>query len=291
MRSRDSSSGRARASAALLLAAGLGACASPQRVPGPMPLPAEVEGAAEEAPAGEGAELTVVRHSDEVAVQYPGAPAGSRLTYWRKRARLSPGGRVITSAAGRAELLWPGDSSSVVMMGAGVAAIGDPRRDEPFVRFLEVSRALLQLTPEDRVELPGGAILRGDPAVASGPFSLELVAPEILRVRNQSTLGARIAYRAALLDLGPGDEVDLPLLASGTAPRDPDPAARRVETGIVDFVFTGRVEWTVVDGRIRVRAEEASELEVLGLRVRLAPGEEILLGPPENLPRLARVRG
>jgi len=163
-------------------------------------------------------EVTVVRHSDDVRVQRPGASAASPLTYYRKKTRLGPGGRVFTGYGGRAELLWPGDASTVVVMGPGGVVLGDVQRDEPFVRFLDVSRARLFLTPEDRVELPGGAILRGDPVYPSGPVSVELAAPEILRVRNQSSRAGRIDYKTASLTLGAGDEIDLPLLAFGTSP-------------------------------------------------------------------------
>jgi len=271
----------------VLAALALG-CRSAQRVPGPMPLDQDPPPAPDFVG---GQEVQVVRHSDGVRVRQAGAVAGVPLTFYRKKARVTAGGTVITTGTGRAELIWPGDASSIVLHGTAVVHLGDPQRDQPLLSFREVAHARLLLTPEDRIELPGGAILRGDPVYTSGPFILDLVEDEVLRFTNQSKREARIDYRLAVLELGPGDEVDLPLLPFGTGPLDPSPSAVRYETGIVDLLVTGRVEYAVEDTRVRVTAVEESEIEALGLRIRLAPGEEIVLSAPRPAEPGERVRG
>ena len=48
---------------------------------------------------------------------------------------FAAGAAVIVGPGGRAELLWEGDASSVVLFGDAVCVVGDPTRDEPMVRF------------------------------------------------------------------------------------------------------------------------------------------------------------
>jgi hypothetical protein len=64
----------------------------------------------------------VIRHAGPVKVRRPGAPDGYALTFYDKRARLDPGGALIVGADGRAELLWAGEATSIVLFDRGVAA-------------------------------------------------------------------------------------------------------------------------------------------------------------------------
>jgi hypothetical protein len=267
--------------AGLLLALSLHSCGIPQRVPEAMPFPEERIGGEEEWGA---TAAVVMRHSDGVRVQPPGAVAGYPLTHYQTKARLGAGGWIYTTGCGRAEFFWPGRASSLIVSGTSAVRLGDPDRDEALLALREVTHARLVLIPEDRIELPGGAILYGDPERASGPLLLERVASELLRLRNESRSLCRIAYLSASLEVAPGEEIDLPLPSAGSVPADPDSSARLVSTGIVDFRVTGRVEWREVEGQIRITALEESEIEAVGVSVRLAAGEELVLSPPRAMP-------
>lgn len=260
-----------------LLAASAFACRSPQRVPGPMrpvagrPVP--------EASASGVVEALVVRHSDPVLIQRPGEAASFPLAFYRKRERVRAGGRVTCGSGGRAELLWPGDASSVVLFDGGALEVGDVASEAPFVRFLDVARARLVLTPEDQVELVGGAILRGDPVRDSGPFVVERLGRELLRISNRSKMDGRVLFREETLELRSGDALDLPLLAQGGAPLPVDPDRVKLPAGDLELEVLGSVRPEVESGRVRLAAEEKTEVSWGGLRVILNPGDEAVFTP------------
>lgn len=256
-----------------------------QRVPGPLPplreLPDQLPPTALEA--------LVQRHSDPVWVRRPGALDDYPLPFYRKRERVASGTVIRTGYGGRAEILWPGDATSVVLFDQGAVRIGDPELDEALVTFLGVTRALLALTPEDRVVLPGGSLLRGDPVAPAGPFLLERFDSDYLRLTNQTKRPALLAYRDAEVELSPGESIDLPLLPD-TAPRPADPAAERLEMAGRRLQILGRVAPRARGGAVLLRAERPSVVESRGTQVRLAPGEEAVfagLSPAPEFPEEA----
>ena len=257
---------------ALALVAAAAGCRSPQRVPGPME-PARGVSVPE---ARAGSEVLVLRHSDPVLIQRAGAAASFPMAFYRKRERVGPGGRVSCGGGGRAEILWPGDASSVVLFDGGMVRVGDVDHDEPLVTFLDVTRARLVLTPEDRVELVGGAVLRGDPARESGPFLVERLGRELLRVSNHSKQDARVLFRDDALDLRSGDALDLPVLAEGARPRPVDPDRIELQAEGFELQVLGTVRPETEPGRVRLVAEEKTEVSLGGLRVLLDPGDEVV---------------
>jgi len=206
----------------LLAAFGLGACvaAYPQRLPGPLLLPEESAPApAPAAPGTPSPTVTVQRDSDPVWIRRPGERGDYPLAFYSKRERVPVGSLVRTGAGGRAEVLWSPDATALALFDEGRITLGDTERDEPVMRFHSVTRALLSLTPEDRVELVGGPELVGDSLSTTGPILLESVPGSILRVTNQSKLLTRIRFRAEHLELGPGESIDLPILPHGAPAR------------------------------------------------------------------------
>jgi len=137
--------------------------------------------------------------------------------------------------------------------------------------------------PGDEVQLVGGAILRGE----SGPYVLDRLYEDILRVHNQSKGPLEIAYREALFELGPGHSVDLPLIEAGSVPLD-RVGFRRVAAEGFDVGVRGTAQTLEEPGALRVVASEATEVEALGVRLRLAAGEEVLLDglTPAGAPNL-----
>jgi len=249
-----------------------GACLPyPQRAPGPLFVP---EGAATpravEVPRD--ATITVQRHSDPVFVRLPGARDDFPMTYYEKRERVAPGAMVRTGAGGRAEILYSPDASAVVLFEEGRVSLGDPERDEPLLAFHSVTRALLTLTGEDRIELVGGAILRGTPRGVTGPILLEAARPGILRVTNQSKVDVTLELRDLVLPLASGSSLDLPLLASGTAPspEQVEPARLELAPGLGARLH-GELERAGDSGWFQ--AVRPAALEALGLTVTLAAGE------------------
>lgn len=269
---------RLGAACALVAVLGTASC-NTQRIPGPMPLdgaPAELA-----YPPGP-AEAVVVRHSDPVYVRRAGAPAGVPLAFYDKRDRVASGGWVLSGAGGRAELLWPGDASSVVLFDEGAVQVGEPSRGEPIASFVTVSRARVQLAPGKRLGLWGGALLQGDALMSSGPFTLERVDDDILRVENHSRMSARIDYREERLDLGPGESVDLPVLAVGSVPFDLDPGRMRLREGGVDAAIGGRVQTVASSSSaagpawLHLVALQESRVGARGVEVKLTAGEELV---------------
>lgn len=261
-----------------LSALGLGACVSsyPQRVPGPLVLPPGSSPAGAGASAGPGTQtVTVQRDSDPVWVRHPGERGDYGLPFYRKRERVPVGTLVRTGAGGRAELLWSPDATAVALFDEGRVTLGDPERDEPLLVFHSVTRALLVLTPEDRVELVGGPELSGDPLSTTGPVLLDSVPGSILRVTNQSKLLCRVRYRSENLELGPGESIDLPVLASGAEPREEETEAQHLTWLGLPLTCRGRVERSEDGAGLALTALEPVQVTGLGIAVRLAERETV----------------
>jgi hypothetical protein len=214
------------------------------------------------------ARVTLQRDSDPVWVRLPGERGESGVPFYAKRQRVPAGTMVRTGAGGRLEVLWGTDATSLVLFDDGRATVGNPEAGEPVVRIHAVTHALLGLTPEDVVELPGGALLRGDPGQPTGPFFLEQVGP-ILRLTNQSKRVASLAFRSERGELGPGESIDLPRLALGTAPSAELP--ERLQASGLTVRFRGRLERAESVAGLSLRASEPTDVSALGVTVRLAP--------------------
>jgi len=265
-----------RALALLTAVLAAGCLRYPQRVPGPLYLPEGAEPSTP-APVGPDAETartaqtaTVQRNSDPVWVRRPGERDDYPLYFHRKRERLAPGSMVRTGASGRAELLWSPDATAIVLFDEARVSLGDPERDEPLVRFHSVTHALLTLTPEDRVQLPGGARLRGDPEEPTGTILLERASDEILRVTNQSKRLIEIRFRTSALEVSPGESIDLPQLTAGSDPLEPGADPERLGLPGLPIESRGKV---ADDGAGGLTAVDPTELTALGVRAHLEPGQ------------------
>jgi hypothetical protein len=264
---------------------GLSACRT-QRWPPPMrPLVLPLPGGENAADPPGLEEVIAVRHSAPVSVRQWGSPSAYILDHSHARERVRAGGWVLCGAGGRAEVLWPLELASVELFDASVAAVGERSRDEPALKFLQVSRARCFLVPGMRVALPGGATLSGDPSAPSGPFGLQFLEPNLLRVDNQAKVSAYVAFRDEVITLGPGQQVDLGLLAIGSGPEDRFGDATRLEvespggTRIVAASEGGARASAAADGSIEVQAEATGSVEALGLRVHLGPGQGVSFSP------------
>lgn len=219
-------------------------------------------------------EIIVYRLSDPVLVRRAGETAGYPLPVYSKRERLRSGASVQCAAGGRCELLWPQDASSVVLFDEGWVDLGEPSRDEPLVTFRRLTRARLMLTPEDKVVLMGGAVLRGDPEEKSGPFLIERTRTDLLEITNQSKRACTLAFRDEELLLSPGEKMRLPLLGIGGDPDPRDPAEAIVEVGGREVRVVGAAE---IDGVTLTAGAGGARIEDGGLIVRLAEGESLRL--------------
>lgn len=259
----------------IALTAAFSSCLSsyPQRVPGPLFLPED--GTPSESVPLSSAVVTVQRNSDPVWVRRPGERGEYTLHFYQKRERVPLGAMVRTGAGGRAEILWAPDATSLALFDECRVTLGDPERDEPTLRLHSVSRALLVLTPEDRVELVGGAQLAGDPLELTGTVLLESAPGSILRATNQSKRVATIAFRNERLELGPGESIDLPVLAAGSEPRADEPEPQRLELDGLSAAIHGRVERQDLNGGLRLTAEEPTRILALGVEAHLEPGETV----------------
>lgn len=249
---------------------------------GPMPYRGEVPEAP--VPTFDSPEATVVRHSDPVSVRRPGAVGSYPLTFYRKKERLGVGGVVECGGGGTAELYWPGTITSVVVANESVLVLGNPELDEPLFRFRAIEHARMVIGPGSRAGLPGGAEVLGDPADGTGPLILKRMQPRVVRLTNAAESKAWIHFREAVLEVGPSEAVDLPIL-DDSAPRPVDPATVTLEEGGIDLAVVGNVELQTGAGTpagARLRAVEPASLKALGVRVDLPAGGEAVFSSLER---------
>lgn len=244
---------------------------STQRVPGPMesahhPLP---PGDSEEHPPGP-EEVLVLRHADPVQVRPAGLSSSFPLAFYNKDLRVTAGSGVYTAPGGRAEVLWPG-GNSIVLFGRCAGIVGSKSRGESAFLFRQIERAEVSFTSEDQVELVGGSRL----SAHSGPFVLDHVREDILRVKNQSKSTGQIAFRETVLTLDPGEVVDLALLAGGASPVQSDPGLQEAKGPGFVVAWSGQVDVAKDERSVRVRALGEHELRGLGLRIRMNRDEEV----------------
>ncbi len=244
---------------------------STQRHPEPMtdavdPLPGGAQTLYPEGPE----EVLVVRHADPVKVRPAGRTAGFPLTFHATTERVHAGSSISVAPGGRAEVLW-GDGTSILLSDRGFGLVGSPSRGEPLFTFLDVATAWIDLAGEEQIDLVGGSRL----SASSGPIVLERVRFDIVRVRNQSKSSARIAFREDVLELDPGQAVDLPLLTGGGQPTRSATSVDAVAGPGFAVRATGAVETDADQNRVRVQAVGEHEIQGLGQRVRLERGEEV----------------
>src|SRR6185503_9842635 len=107
-----------------------------------------------------------------------------------------------------------------------------------------------------------------------GPFVLEHVRPEILRVSNQSKSAGEIAFREEVFTLDPGAVIDLALLAVGGKPIKSDMSLSMVQGPGFGLSYGGAVDIVPGPDGIDVHALGEHEVSALGVRVRLERDEE-----------------
>ena len=208
--------------------------------------------------------------------------SGYPLKFYDHSARLQAGAWVVVGAGGRAEVYWPEENLSIELFDTGALQIGERDRDEPAAHLTNITTARIRLTPGNRVQLEGGATLAGDPDLDSGPFVVERRYDSALRVFNRSKRTGYIGYREETLSLGPGEAVDLPLLALGADPFDSNLRTRRARgAGNLEVEFDGGVRAVEGDAQsVRVEADTfRGSARALGLRVNLEAGDEAAFAP------------
>ena len=257
-------------------------CINTQRVPGPMTHESFV------LPLGHGAdyvpgpsEVVVIRHGDPVQVRRPGASVGFPMRYYDKRMRLGSGGWVLSGVGGRAEVIVPGESTSVHLFDRGAIMVGEPTRAEPLMELIHADRASINLAAGDRIALIGGVELEASPDAEAGPFDLRTTDRDRMEISNHGRSIASLYYLDQVLALGPGEIFALPILPGGNGPlaRGKEPFLLAVEPGSWAGnapSATDEVE-VVPDPRgLRLRSTDPTDVTALGVKVHLSDGEEVL---------------
>lgn len=259
---------------AFTLATGLSGCfLDTQKFPGMLtpqsnPLPDGAKSAF-----GRGAEEAfVIRHSDPVRVRIAETNSVYDLSFYEKRTLIPAGSWVFAGPEGYAEVLLPGDTQ-VALHGRGTGVVGSESRREPVFTLLDVTAASVSFGETGQVELPGGAILEA----SSGPFSVETIHDRLIRVRNRSNQVGRVDYRDEVIRLEPSETVELALLSDFSTPFEVDPSTRAVESSAGRIALRGEVEVLSSGAGTLLRASGTSEVEGLGLRLQLSPGDEVRL--------------
>jgi hypothetical protein len=249
-----------------------------QRWPSPMeqsvdPLPPGEAHLFEEGPE----EVLVLRHADPVKVRPTGMTAGYPLTFYNKSVRVHAGSGLWSAPGGRIEVLWP-NGNSIVLFDGGGGVIGSPSRGQSSFIFLFVDRARIELNEPDQIELVGGARL----SARSGPYVIDHVRREVLRVSNQSKLAGEIAYRDAVFTIDPGQMIDLALIGAGGKPIQSDPGLQSLQGPGFGVRYSGAVQIEDQQNSVALRALGEHEIQALGVRVRLERDESVRfegLGP------------
>ena len=258
----------------VVLATGLSGCfLDTQKYPGMLtpqsnPLPDGAKSAF-----GRGAEEAfVIRHSDPVRVRIAETNSVYDLSFYEKRTLIPAGSWVFAGPEGYAEVLLPGDPQ-VALHGRGTGVVGSESRREPVFTLLDVTAASVSFGETGQVELPGGAILEA----SSGPFSVETIHDRLIRVRNRSNQVGRVDYRDEVIRLEPSETVELALLSDFSTPFEVDPSTRAIESSAGRIALRGEVEVLSSGAGTVLRATGTSEVEGLGLRLQLRPGDEVRL--------------
>ncbi len=213
-------------------------------------------------------EVLVVRHADPVQVRPAGLPSSFPLSFYNKSLRVTSGSGVYSSPGGRAEVLWPG-GNSIVLLGRSAGIVGSKSKGESAFLLRQIERVLVVFNNDDQVELIGGARL----SAHSGPFVLDHTREDILRIKNQSKAAGQIAYREAVLALDPGEVVDLPLLELGAHPSQSDPGLEEVVGPGFRVAWSGQVDVARDERSVTVRALGEHEVRGLGVRLHLERDE------------------
>lgn len=235
--------------------------------------------------AGGPQEVSVFRNADPVQVRRSGANSAFPLQFFNKSERVRSGGMVLTGLGGRAEVLWPVVGTSILLYDECAVSIGEPNRGEPTASFPILTRARLHINPADRIELLGGAILRCQSDGVTGPFVLERIQDEILRIRNQTKSPATVAYREEVLSLSPGQLVDLPLLGDDSSPFAADPDLVAFSGGGIEVRVKGQLDRAEAPGALRIDSRGPARIQGQGVTIDLGSGETALftrLLPPES---------
>ena len=217
-------------------------------------------------------EVSVLRYGDPVQVRPAGGTAAYPLAFHDKEVKLKSGSWVLCSPGGKVEILWNG-GTSVVFSGRTTGLVGSEGRGEPTFAFVELESAILNLGPGDQVRLLGGAEISAD----AGPIAVERLDSGVLRVENQSKRAARIRFREADYMLDQGQEIHLPLLSAGGAPLGALTDSRRPGRDKRLIQLEGAAELLPHPEGVRVIMTGAHEIRGMGLRMQLAPGEELIV--------------
>lgn len=242
-----------------------------QRWPGPMePLsdPLPLGDKALYPPGSE--EVLVVRHADPVQVRPAGLSSSFPLSFYKKSIRVNSGSAVYSAPGGKIEVLWP-EGTSVVLTGRSAGLVGSPSRGESSFVFRQLDRSIVVFSSEDHVELIGGALLSGH----TGPFILDHLRADILRVKNQSKAAGQIAFREEVFILDPGQVIDLPLLSAGGRPAPSDAGLQEVRGPGFSVRYSGEVDVIDRSAVVHLRARGEHEIQALGVEVRMDRDEEV----------------
>jgi len=214
-------------------------------------------------------EVTLVRLADPVKVRPPGQNAGFPVLYYDKSRRVRAGSGVLVDAGGRAEILWP-SGTSVTLTGPGAGVVGSTSRGDPTFVFEGLGLARLNVVSPDQVQLLGGSILTGD----SGPYLVRRSGPETIQVRNQSKEPLMVAFRTTEFEIGPGQQIDLPLISGGAAPTAGD-GFRVIDADGYWIEARGDVQSQAGQGGLRLQASGPHEIRGLGVRMKLSEGDSV----------------
>ncbi len=216
-------------------------------------------------------EVLVVRHADPVKVRPAGLTGSYPLKFYDKSLRVHAGSAINSAPGGRIEVVWP-NGNSLVMYDRGAGAIGSPSRGQPSFIFLNLTGALVRFKTADQIQLPTGILL----SASNGPFTIELVEADVLRISNRSKGPGEVQFRDEVITLDVGQMVDVPMLSAGGKPEKLDPTIKVAEGPGYPVSWSGSAEMQRGADNVRLRALEANEVRANGVRVKMDRDESVV---------------
>ncbi|MFN0205252.1 MAG: hypothetical protein ACKVS6_02930 [Planctomycetota bacterium] len=196
--------------------------------------------------------VEITRVSGVVGVRPAGARGVQNLEYYRANIQTGPRGIILTNPNASARIAFA-DESVVVIHHTGMARLGDPAQNEPWISCDRLTTLELVIPAEGKfnlIELPGGARIVTAP---NTNLKISLERDRYYQIRNQGRATVELQVGGHSTYIKTADWMDLPVVRNAPLPAEAAANDNINKTQIGDATFsTSQVEYfPFLDPRIR----------------------------------------